>query len=200
MLSLRFARSGNVPVRRHYGIAFRGTYPDSGSGSEISRLLMLFVTQKHGVTHAFRLSFRVRTRTASVVRRASSSSAPRSHRIAKPNQIQIRIKPVSIKAEKKASKKNQCPSLPSRPSFPFSSFGTSERNKCSSENNTHTVRALPDLRRVGLCARAHTRKNASSLTADLSDVLSFLAYLAGEPRQPVLTPASTLTLRLAGPT
>lgn len=131
-LRLRLRR---LPVRRHYGIAFRGTYPDSGSGSEISRLLMLFVTQKHGVTHAFRLSFRVRTRTASVVRRASSSSAPRSHRIAKP--IQIRIKPVSIKAEKKASRKNQCPSLPSRPSFPFSSFGFSKRNKCSSENNTH---------------------------------------------------------------
>lgn len=170
-------------MRRHYGIAFRGTYPDSGSGSEISRLLMLFVTQKHGVTHAFRLSFRVRTRTASVVRRASSSSAPRSHRIAKPIQIQIRIKPVSIKAEKKASKKNQCPSLPSRPSFPFSSFGTSERNKCSSENNTHTEHSRTFVG-IGLCARARTRKNASSLTADLSDVLSFLAYLAGEPRQP----------------
>lgn len=133
-------RLRRLPVRRHYGIAFRGTYPDSGSGSEISRLLSPS-SHRSTASHTrfvFHFGFGREQQASCVVRRASSSSAPRSHRIAKPIQIQIRIRPVSIKAEKKASKKNQCPSLPSRPSFPFSSFGFSKRNKCSSENNTHT--------------------------------------------------------------
>lgn len=144
-----------LPVRRHYGIAFRGTYPDSGSGSEISRLLMLFVTQKHGVTHAFRLSFRVRTRTASVVRRASSSSAPGSHRIAKPIQIQIRIRPVSIKAEKKASKKTSV--HPYRPGLLFLSLPSVSRKETNVRPRiTHTV-STPGPSSASVCVHALTQ-------------------------------------------
>lgn len=133
-------RLRRLPVRRHYGIAFRGTYPDSGSGSEISRLLPVSPSSHRSTAShtrfVFHFGFGREQQASCVVRRHLPRLAP----IVSPNQSKSKSESGQSpsKQRRKQAKKNQCPSLPSRPSFPFSSFGTSERNKCSSENNTHT--------------------------------------------------------------
>lgn len=147
-------RLRRLPVRRHYGIAFRGTYPDSGSGSEISRLLSPS-SHRSTASHTrfvFHFGFGREQQTSCVVRRHLPRLAP----IVSPNQSKSKSESGQSPSKQRRKQAKKTSVHPYRPGLLFLSLPSVPRKETNVRPRiTHTLSTPGPSSGRSVCTRSH---------------------------------------------
>lgn len=149
-------RLRRLPVRRHYGIAFRGTYPDSGSGSEISRLLSPS-SHRSTASHTrfvFHFGFGREQQASCVVRRHLPRLAP----IVSPNsKSESSQSPSKQRRDSQAKTKTKTGVHPYRPGLLFLSLPSVPRKETNVRPRITHILSTPGPSSASVCVHALTQ-------------------------------------------